>query len=306
MNSAVDGVTVSLNELVRLQGLARHLKLADSGKTISLRAGPHLSRQQGRGLEFDEVRLYQAGDDIRSIDWRVTARRGRPHTKLYREERERPVFIFVDLQPTMFFGTRRQFKSVLACRLAALMAWTASFEGDRVGGVVASQEKCSVLPPRSRRAGVLTLLNKLVSQQPTKPDDIPKNRLDEWLGRLNQINQPGSTIIVLSDFSGLGHEGKYLLARLSRKSRVTIVFIYDPLEADPPNKGRYRLGSPETQVRVDLSSMAARRSWRSDFAGRLGDLQELSRRTSMSLLEVSTKLEAHKVIQQGFNRGKRQ
>src|SRR5690348_9135392 len=137
--------------------------------------GAHRSSFRGRGLEFQEVRPYVAGDDPRSIDWRVTARRGRPHTKLFHEERERPVWVLVDLHAGLFFGTRRQLKSSVALRAAALFAWAASMGGDRVGAVIAGAARgkaaapVRVLPPRAREAGVLPILETLIELQPTAP-----------------------------------------------------------------------------------------------------------------------------------------
>ena len=120
-----EGTTLTLNQLIRLRASARGLELGARRRTLSAQAGGYLSVYHGRGMEFDEVRTYQVGDDARTIDWRVTARRGRPHTKLFREERERPVMLLVDLHPGMYFGSRVQYKSVLAGRLSALMGWAA-------------------------------------------------------------------------------------------------------------------------------------------------------------------------------------
>ncbi len=129
-----DGIQLEVQELIRLRAAARGLELGARRRALSAQAGGYLSAYRGRGLEFDEVRAYQDSDDARSIDWRVTARRGTPHTKLFREERERPVLLLPDLHPGMYFGSRRQFKSVLAGRLAALLGWAAVRAGDRVGG----------------------------------------------------------------------------------------------------------------------------------------------------------------------------
>ncbi len=300
MSEAIPGVTVSLRELVMMRALAVNAKLGGGKYTGGSGAGSHRSVLHGRGLEFDEVRAYQAGDDIRTIDWRVTARRGKPHTKLYREERERPVYLVVDLQPGMFFGTRRQFKSVLVSRIAALAAWTASMAGDRVGGVVLSGKKCSVIPPRSRNAGVLALLNNLVSQQPSSPEDLQKGRIDEGVARLRHIVNPGSVILILSDFVDLGEDGKKTIVSLTRKNDVFAGFAYDPLEAGPPDSGRYRFGTPASQVMVDTSDIAVKRIWRKGFALRLEFIQELSRRSAMSFAAISTHADAVQAFQSHF------
>ena len=121
---ADDPAVVSQAGLIRLRDPARHLSL-DALRIRARRGGNYLSHFKGRGMEFDEARLYQDGDDPRSIDWRLTARTGRAYTKLFREERERPVFCWVDQRPAMQFATRGVFKSVQAARLSALLGWAA-------------------------------------------------------------------------------------------------------------------------------------------------------------------------------------
>src|ERR1700689_2185101 len=159
----------ALEELLALRAAARTLSLRAQGPARALLLGSHRSAHHGRGLEIEEVRPYVAGDDPRSIDWRVTARRGRVHTKLFREERERPVWLLVDLQPGMFFGSRIQMKSALAVRAAALLAWIAVAGGDWIGAVIRNGAQTRCLPPRTREAGVLPLLTELIALQPRAP-----------------------------------------------------------------------------------------------------------------------------------------
>ena len=121
-----------LAELLALRGAAHDLNLHARRPVLARLQGSHRTAQRGRGLEFEEVRRYTPGDDARNIDWRVTARRGQPHTKLFREERERPVWLVADLHPGLYFGSRYQLKSSLLLRSAALLAWVASMDGDRL------------------------------------------------------------------------------------------------------------------------------------------------------------------------------
>jgi uncharacterized protein (DUF58 family) len=175
-----------LTELLALRGVARRLRLSSRRPARSMHTGAHRSIQRGRGLEFQEVRPYVAGDDPRSIDWRVTARRGRPHTKLFREERERPVWLLADLHAGMFFGTRKQLKSAVVLRAAALLAWTAAAGGDRVGAVVIGSSSSRIVPPRAREAGVLPVLATLLDMQPTAPRAPGQQSLNEGLRALGQ------------------------------------------------------------------------------------------------------------------------
>ena len=150
-----------LDELVVLRGAARDLAMRIRQPAAAQLQGAHRSAHRGRGLEFDEVRVYAAGDDARTIDWRVTARRGRPHTKLFREERERQVWLLADLHPGLYFGSRRQLKSALLLRAAAWLAWITVDSGDRLGAVITrGSSSLSRRAPSStsERSSVLTLM----------------------------------------------------------------------------------------------------------------------------------------------------
>ncbi len=157
------GISLSINELIQYQNKASLINLSASKNMQGQMSGNYLARSKGRGMEFDEVRHYQNGDDIRAIDWRVTARTGKTHTKLFREEVERPVLIATDLSTNMLFGSKLLFKSVQAAHLAALVAWHAKDRGDRVGGIVFNQQQHSELKPRSRLQGVLHYLHTLTT-----------------------------------------------------------------------------------------------------------------------------------------------
>ncbi len=148
--SAADGLHLSLSQLLRLRARSSLLDISRGRRIRSRLAGGYLSPFRGRGLEFDEVRAWEQGDDPRTMDWRVTARTGTPHVKIYREERERPVILLADLGPSMRFGTRRALKSVACAEAAALIAWAAADNGDRVGGIVHGGGQRYAVRPRSR------------------------------------------------------------------------------------------------------------------------------------------------------------
>ncbi|HEY6130551.1 MAG TPA: DUF58 domain-containing protein, partial [Halioglobus sp.] len=148
INAPAHGAYVQLNELIALRFPAQQIKLGRRKRALNSLAGPIKSNFRGRGIDFEEVRSYQPGDDIRTIDWRVTARTGSAHTKLFREERERPVMVVIDQRGSMFFGSTHCFKSVLAAQLASLLAWSALHGGDRVGGLVFNDEGHQEIRPR--------------------------------------------------------------------------------------------------------------------------------------------------------------
>ncbi len=173
------GAYAELEDLIALRFPARQLRLARRNRALSVLAGPNKSNFRGRGIDFEEVRSYQPGDDIRSIDWRVTARTGSAHTKLFREERERPVLVAVDQRSSMFFGSSHCFKSVLAAQLASLLAWSALDGGDRVGGLVFNDAGHREIRPRRSRKTVLALLSQVAeyNQRPAPGGSRPREQL---------------------------------------------------------------------------------------------------------------------------------
>ena len=239
-------VSVNLDMLIKLAKPAASLKLFHS-RVRAPQSGGYLSRTKGRGMEFDEVRMYQPGDDIRSIDWRVTARTGKTHTKLFREERERPVFISVDYRASMQFATRGVFKSVQAAKLAGLLAWVAERHGDRVGGQIFTDTACRELKPQNGRQAVLHFFNALVK---TEAKQAPIN-LEQVIGRLSHHVKPGSLVYIISDFRGINHRIENYLAKLARHCEVIMILVYDPLESHLPGKGRYRYTDTTKDILVD-------------------------------------------------------
>ncbi|NOU22142.1 MAG: DUF58 domain-containing protein [Methyloglobulus sp.] len=280
-----DLVSVSLKTLIDLAKPASGLNL----HRLTIRAqqsGGYLSAFKGRGMEFDETRLYQQGDDIRSIDWRVTARTGKTHTKLFREEREKPVFISVDNRPTMQFATRGVFKSVQAKKLAALLAWVANQQGDRIGGQVFSQSSCKELKPQNGKHSVLHFLNALVVA------DVQEEGVDftlpQALFRLSQHARPGSLVYIISDFRGLNDQTENYLLKLSEHCDVVLIFVYDPLEKGLPTQGRYRFTHDDKDVLIDTSDKQRLTNYQLRFEERLRKIKRISSRRGVALMQCST------------------
>ncbi|EFH74179.1 TPA: DUF58 domain-containing protein [Vibrio cholerae] len=227
-----NGVSLCLEELLAYEQQTVHF-LPPARQIWSQRVGQHQSRRLGRGMDFSEVRQYQAGDDIRSIDWRVTARTGKPHTKLFSEERERTVVLYIDLSPSMQFGSCLLLKSVQAAHLASLLSWLAVKQQDRVGAVIDLGHRLIEIKPGSRQRGVLAILAACVEVQhipPTQPT-ARTLALHEVLSTLNRLCPKGSEVVLISDFVDLDTEQHALsLRQLCRHNRVRLVQIHDPLE----------------------------------------------------------------------------
>ncbi|MDD5057321.1 MAG: DUF58 domain-containing protein [Sideroxydans sp.] len=276
-----------LAELVGLRSTARDLNLHARRPVLARLQGAHRSAQRGRGLEFEEVRLYAAGDDARNIDWRVTARRGQPHTKLFREERERPVWLLADLHPGLYFGSRYQLKSALLLRAAALLAWVAAMDGDRVGAMISGGDQPQrIFRPRAREAGVLPILEALIEAQPRSPGMPAAENLNASLTALRPLLQPGSLVLILSDFSGLDERTETLLASIAPRCDCRLLWLTDPLESGGLPDGSYRAGLPGRLWWLD--GARSRNAWQEKWAAREHRLNELAQRLNLSLIRLET------------------
>jgi uncharacterized protein (DUF58 family) len=220
-------------------------------------------------MAFAEVRLYQPGDDIRSIDWRVTARRQAPHTKLYEEERERPVLLICDLGPTLFFASTGAYKQVRCAQIASLLAWLALWAGDQVGGIVVNDEALTVQRPARRKKSVLRLLDTLAEQQ-RKPDrQLPEapaastgHHLDRALAEARRVAHTGNRIFVISDFLDISDDTGALLGALARHNSISAIRIVDPLEVRLPESGRFAVAGPDGPVWFDAANSRFKEAWR--------------------------------------------
>ena len=281
------GVEVSLSELVALAEQACELDLSPQRGVQDALAGPYPSSSRGSGIEFDELRAYLPGDDVRCIDWRVTARTGRPHSRVFREERERPVWIFLDAGPGMHFGTRCAFKSVRAAWSAAVVAWSAREQGDRVGAVVRGTEATHELPPKRREADFFGLL-ECIAVATQEHGQAVSESLDDALGRLAARVRPGDRVYVLSDFEELGAAGRQHLAQMARRSDPSCVLIYDPLEASAPPPGDYRITDGREICSVPVGRQGARDEYATLFGQRLEAFAEFCRAHRIGLVSLRT------------------
>lgn len=258
MSPAEPATHIALADLIRLQADARALKLPAARPVRSRQAGLQRSPRRGRGMAFAEVRQYQPGDDIRSIDWRVTARRQSPHTKLYEEERERPVLLLCDLGPTLFFASTGAYKQVRCAQLAGILAWLALWSGDQVGGLVFNGRELTVQRPARRKKSVLQFLDTLAGQQRSvrtaqEPEGTTTATagLDTALQEARRVAHTGSRIFVVSDFLNITGDTSRLLGALARHNTVSALRIIDPLELKLPDSGRFAIAGEDGPVWFD-------------------------------------------------------
>ena len=290
-NAPARGAYANLQELIALRFPAKQLQLARRNRALSTLSGPIKSNFRGRGIDFEEVRSYQPGDDIRSIDWRVTARTGSAHTKLFREERERPVLVVVDQRSSMFFGSSHCFKSVLAAHLASLLAWGALNGGDRVGGLVFNEEGHQEIRPRRSRKTVLALLSQISSYNLAMPLDTSgeHDSFATVLSNLRRIARPGSSLFLISDFRGASQErAREHLFELAKHTELTAVACADPLESELPKAGTYAVTNGVERSELHTGD----RRLRSAYHHRLQQQRDLLRsdllRLGIPLLLAST------------------
>jgi uncharacterized protein (DUF58 family) len=300
-----DGVTVTLKELITLQRYAQTRPYKPDAK--ALRAGAHLSKLRGRGMDFAEVRNYQAGDDIRHMEWRVTARTGKPHIKLYEEERERPVIIVSDFNPSMYFGTRLAFKSVVAARLAALLAWTAIKEGDRVGGLLFSADKHNEFTPRAREIGVLPLLAALSQYTTELPEQqlrtsVNNRSLSYALQRVRRVMKPGSLLVLISDFYNLDQESEKQLCRLRSHNDILAYHLCDPLEIAPPIPQQYAISDGAQERWLDTTQVGVNRAYQRYCEERIRTIQAQCQGLQIQYVQVTAESDLGLLVRQSFTR----
>jgi len=255
-----DGIRPSLPELVALRGSVsgrRNARLGRHGVT-----GHALSPLRGRGMEYAESRDYVAGDDARHIDWRLTARTGRAHTKLFQAERERLTLIVADTAPSLYFGTRVRFKSVQAARAGAVAAWAAARDGDRIAALRGSVRESPVTPASGAR-GALRVLDALVRWYSQSPEEDAG--LAIALDHAQRLLRPGSRLVVLADPRSIAGIAERRWPGLTQHHEVIVLLLTDPLETAPP-KSAVPFSTEGHRVELDLASVGQRQRWLREFA----------------------------------------
>jgi uncharacterized protein (DUF58 family) len=297
-----DAVHVTVPALLNLSSEGKKLPLMP-GQISARQSGDYLSPFKGRGMEFDESRPYQPGDDVRHLDWRVTARTGKAHSKMFREEQERPVFLWVDQRAPMQFATQGKFKSVIAAEIASLLAWSATHNRDRIGGIVFSDQVHHELKPKRGNSAVLRLINQLSLPQTNAeiatPEEARQTGLRAML-RLRRLAKPGSLIFLISDFRHFDEVAESQLIQLGKHSDVIIVLVYDPLESDLPPAGQYQVSNGQQDMLLNTYDRQRVENYREKFAAHQSRLRDISRQCRMPFLSCSTTDKPIEILQRGL------
>ena len=292
----------SLSEMVRLRYAARELTGFPRVQARQMMAGGHRSSFRGRGMDFDEVRIYQPGDDVRTIDWRVTAKTQVPHTKIFREERERPVLVVCDLRGPMFFGSQR-LKSVVACEISAALAWAGLSANDRVGGLVfGAQQQAEVKSRRSHHA-VLQYIHQLqdFSQQLLKPA-TDQFSLAHILEEARRFALPGTTVFIVSDFHDFDDACERQLFELARHSNLNFCHVFDAIETKLPPAALYAVSDGEQQTLLNTGDNKLRSDFEQAFVDRSQKLKRASQQLSAGLLPFNSADSVMSVLAQAYGK----
>ncbi len=304
------GANTEQSALIGLRFQAR-LKLSSHKRSLSALAGPYRASFRGRGMDFEEVRNYQPGDDVRSIDWRVTARTGDAHTKVFREERERPVFILADQRQPMYFGSQRCFKSVLAAEVAGLLAWSALKQNDRVGGLVMGSDDVYEVKPKRSKSSVLRFLHSVHEQNHALSaqraiSNEHKTRLSSALEDSRRLNKPGSAIFIISDFHDFDEKSSKQLFHLAQHNEVTAFMVFDQMERQLPPAGSYEVTDGTSKGLLNTQSEQTRTKYQQFFTRWQNDLQNNLAKSGVPLVALETgcdalaELRKYYTLQRGF------
>jgi uncharacterized protein (DUF58 family) len=273
----------------------RRIEIETRRLTKQMFSGEYHSTFKGRGMAFSEVRAYQYGDDVRNIDWNVTARSQDPYIKVFEEERELTVMLLIDCSASQFFGTTTQLKSQLAAKICAVLAFSAIYNNDKVGVLLFSDKVERYIPPHKGRQQVLRIIREVIDIQAVKGE----TRLDLALEYFNNIQKKRTIAFILSDFVAKDYETPLRLA--SRRHDVVGIRISDPREQQLEDMGLVYVRDAETEevMMIDTSSASLRAHYAKQFQTQETDFKQTFIRSGAETLNVQTS-EAYVNVLRGF------
>lgn len=285
------GVYVDLEELIALEQRGRRVSFLPRQPVHSLLSGRFASRMRGRGLNFEEIRDYRAGDDVRSIDWKVTARLQKPHVRVFNEERDRQALLVVDQRLSMFFGSRLSMKSVTAAQAAAIAAWRVLGVGDRVGAIVFNDGELVEIKARRSRATVLQILSAIVARNQAlgvgRGLVAAPIMLNTALEHATRRALHDATIIVISDFDGAGDATRKMIGAMTQHNDVVALLVHDPLQSDLPVSAAMTVTDGELQIQLEVGRDSVRKSIMQATEARLSGVFAWTRELGVPVLPLS-------------------
>ncbi len=284
------GVYANLDDLIRIQFKARDFSFLPQQPVSSVLSGRYASRLRGRGLNFEEIRRYLPGDDIRTMDWKVTARTRSPHVRVYTEEKDRAVLLIVDQRINMFFGTRDKLKSVTTAELAALGAWRAVDVGDRVGAVVFNDAELIDIRPQRSQKTVMSILGVVVHMNhalraDTRVEPNP-GMLNRALEKALRLAPHDVLIVMISDFFGVDEQTERLTARMAEHNDVLGLLVHDPIRLQPARQN-LTVSDGSLQMEIDFADKRVREKLAEDYRVEQEYITRFLNRLAAPLLMVS-------------------
>jgi len=286
------GVYADFDELMRLRFTSSGFSFLPRQPIHNVLSGQHASKLRGRGLNFEELRNYLPGDDTRNIDWKVTARTREPHVRIYTEEKDRTVWLLVDQRITMFFGSRKKMKSVVAAEAAAVAAWRVLSQRDRVGALVFDDSEIRVIPPHRSVERVSQILQCVIGKNHAlnakKKIQPAPEMLNRALKRVSSLARHDCLVCLIGDGTGINDDTRKYVTRLTEHNDVLSVFIFDPLEQAMPEAGRLVFSDGLSQVEFNTAERKLRDAYSNDFQQRMDRMRAASRRHAIPLLPIDT------------------
>ena len=289
------GATSALKDLIELRQIATSIEYQKKNRTNSRMTGLLSSAVKGRGIDFEEVRSYHPGDDVRNIDWKVTARTLSPHTKVFTEEKERPVFLIVDQSASMFFGSRITFKSVVAARIASILAWCAHEQGDRIGGIIYSDLVHKKIKAKRGIKTVLSLLNDinelnngLASKSKNEPIIGKEASMFEILRLAKKVIKEQTSIFLIGDFLNLDDASIIEIRSLARKNKLLAIHVFDPIETQAPRPNLYSITDGFERFIINTNDKEFTKIYRKHYENKLERIYSNFSEINSPVISIST------------------
>lgn len=298
-------VFTSLPELLQLEGKVKGFSFrANRQKVRSVLGGKHASKLRGRGMDFEEVRQYAAGDDIRNIDWKVTARTQKTHSKVFSEEKEKPALIVVDQSLSMFFGSQKRMKSVVAAEIAALVAFKIQKEGDRVGGLIFTNNGIDAISPKRNKKNTLKFLERLVhhnhAMKNQKGAGDRNTALTEAIAKIKNVVTHDFLVVIISDFVHYSDQVVQALSYVSKHNDVVLVKVFDPMEREVPAQ-KMVVGDANQQIVIEGDSQKIVSNLKAGFDNDLADFEAKMKKHKIPVLKMNTIDSVEDQIKTAFN-----
>lgn len=297
-----DGVHVTFQELIAQRRFISSFSFDMGGMSKNEGAGPNKSPFKGRGMEFDEVRSYVPGDDVRLIDWRVTARTGKTHTKLYREERERSVLFLGDFLPNMHFGTKKAFKSVVGARLLAALAWASHEHGDKIGAVILSAQHYFKIAPHRQMRRLMQIFNAVVDASNDKSGKTLSS-FTSAVAELARVSKNGGRVYIISDFNELNDDIEKHLTYIGMHCDVVCIQIFDTLEQTPPPAGMYRITDGKETVSIRTDNPSWRQKYEKIFEDKRDRLKSFCKKRRFIYVALRTDQDMPDIVRRAVLKG---